>query len=119
MAYRAIVFREVDTRDALYVMQQTSLGLGELSIASGKLYKLPITADGRPGTLAKLWESRPAELPDLCPHRVGPHRVGPHGGRARGRGGDAGEQPRQPDPTRGADHHGHRHLDALGEPVEP
>lgn len=51
-------------RNALYVMQQTSLGLGELSIASGKLYKLPIASDGRPGTLSKVWESRPAELPD-------------------------------------------------------
>ena len=50
--------------NALYVMQQTSLGLGELSIASGKLYKLPIMSDGRPGTLSKVWESRPAELPD-------------------------------------------------------
>lgn len=51
-------------RDALYVMQQTSLGLGELSVANGKLYKLPITSDGRPGALAKVWESLPAELPD-------------------------------------------------------
>ena len=51
-------------RDALYVMQQTSLGLGELSVASGKLYKLPITSDGRPGTLTKVWTSRLAELPD-------------------------------------------------------
>lgn len=51
-------------RTALYVMQQTSLGLGELSIASGKLYRLPITSDGRPGTLVKVWESRLAELPD-------------------------------------------------------
>ncbi|MEV7397140.1 hypothetical protein [Aeromicrobium sp. NPDC092404] len=50
--------------DALLVMQQTSLGLGELGIASGKLYRLPIRPDGRPGTLLKLWESRPAELPD-------------------------------------------------------
>jgi sugar lactone lactonase YvrE len=51
-------------RNALYVMQQTSLGLGELSIASGKLYKLPITSGGRPGTLTKVWTSRLAELPD-------------------------------------------------------
>ena len=51
-------------RKALYVVQQTSLGLGELSIASGKLYTLPISGDGRPGALSKVWESRPAELPD-------------------------------------------------------
>ena len=51
-------------RKALYVMQQTSLGLGELSIGTGKLYKLPIASDGRPGSLSKVWESRLAELPD-------------------------------------------------------
>ncbi len=51
-------------RRALYVMQQTSLGLGELSIGTGKLYKLPIASDGRPGSLSKVWESRLAELPD-------------------------------------------------------
>lgn len=51
-------------RKALYVMQQSSLGLGELSVASGKLYKLPITSAGRPGTLTKVWTSRLAELPD-------------------------------------------------------
>lgn len=51
-------------RRALYVMQQTSLGLGELSIGTGKLYRLPIVSDGRPGSLSKVWESRLAELPD-------------------------------------------------------
>lgn len=51
-------------RNALYVVQQTSLGLGELSIATGKLYKLPIASDGRPGTLSMIWQSLPAELPD-------------------------------------------------------
>ena len=51
-------------RKALYVMQQTSLGLGELSIGTGKLYRLPIASDGGPGTLSKVWESRLAELPD-------------------------------------------------------
>ncbi|KQV73816.1 hypothetical protein ASC61_01635 [Aeromicrobium sp. Root344] len=51
-------------RNALYVMQQTSLGLGELSVGAGKLYKLPITSTGRPGTLTKVWTSRLAELPD-------------------------------------------------------
>jgi len=31
---------------------------------NGKLYRLPIKADGRPGTLTTLWTSGPAELPD-------------------------------------------------------
>src|SRR5205085_812381 len=31
---------------------------------SGKLYKLPIQPDGKPGTLTKLWESGPREGPD-------------------------------------------------------
>jgi sugar lactone lactonase YvrE len=31
---------------------------------TGRLYKLPIRPDGRPGTLAQLWESRPLDGPD-------------------------------------------------------
>jgi sugar lactone lactonase YvrE len=31
---------------------------------NGKLYRLPITASGRPGRLTTLWTSGPAELPD-------------------------------------------------------
>jgi len=45
---------------ALLVMQQSSLGLGELSLPTGKLYRLPF----RDKQLTKLWESRPMDLPD-------------------------------------------------------
>lgn len=31
---------------------------------SGKLFKLPIKADGSPGQLKQIWESKPAEAPD-------------------------------------------------------
>jgi sugar lactone lactonase YvrE len=48
-------------RKALYVMQQTSLGLGDPAIAQGKLYRVPLV--GEPA-LTKLWQSRPLDLPD-------------------------------------------------------
>ena len=48
-------------RRSLLVMQQSSLGLGELSVATGKLYRLPLGADR---SLTRLWESRPLDLPD-------------------------------------------------------
>ena len=48
-------------RRALYVMQQTSLGLGEPTIAQGKLYRIPLRGER---TLTKLWQSRPMDLPD-------------------------------------------------------
>jgi sugar lactone lactonase YvrE len=32
--------------------------------ATGRLYRLPIRPDGRPGTLKQIWESRPADGPD-------------------------------------------------------
>jgi sugar lactone lactonase YvrE len=34
------------------------------SATTGELYKLPIQANGNPGTLQKVWESGPAEAPD-------------------------------------------------------
>lgn len=46
---------------ALYLMQQTSLGLGDLAVAQGKLYRVPLHGDR---TLVKLWQSRPMDLPD-------------------------------------------------------
>ena len=46
---------------ALYVMQQTSLGLGEPTIAQGKLYRIPLHGER---TLTKFWQSRPMDLPD-------------------------------------------------------
>ncbi len=48
-------------RKALYVMQQTSLGLGDPAIAQGKLYRVPLRGER---TLTKLWQSRPLDLPD-------------------------------------------------------
>ncbi|KAA1417061.1 hypothetical protein F0U44_17980 [Nocardioides humilatus] len=48
-------------RKSLYVMQQSSLGLGEGSVAQGKLYRVPLHG---PRTLTKLWQSRPLDLPD-------------------------------------------------------
>jgi len=49
---------------SLLVTQQSSMGLGETDPTTGKLYRLPIRADGRPGALRLLWESRPGDLPD-------------------------------------------------------
>lgn len=48
-------------RRSLYLMQQTSFGLGDLAIAQGKLYRIPLHGDR---TLTKLWQSRPMDLPD-------------------------------------------------------
>ena len=50
------------SRDLL-ITQQTSTGLAALP-TNGHLYRLPIRADGRPGTLQTLWTSRPGDLPD-------------------------------------------------------
>ena len=50
------------SRDLL-ITQQTSTGLAALP-TNGHLYRLPIRADGRPGTLRTLWTSRPGDLPD-------------------------------------------------------
>ncbi|KAA1426559.1 SMP-30/gluconolactonase/LRE family protein [Nocardioides antri] len=48
-------------RRALFVMQQTSLGLGDPAVAQGKLYRVPLRGER---TLTKLWQSRPMDLPD-------------------------------------------------------
>lgn len=48
-------------RRALYVMQQTSLGLGDPAVAQGKLYRVPLRGER---TLTELWQSRPMDLPD-------------------------------------------------------
>ena len=50
------------SRDLL-ISQQTSTDLAALP-TNGHLYRLPIRADGRPGTLRTLWTSRPGDLPD-------------------------------------------------------
>jgi sugar lactone lactonase YvrE len=52
---------------SLLVMQGSSGGVvGALGTnpSSGKLYRVPIAADGKPGPMTQLWESAPAELPD-------------------------------------------------------
>ena len=51
-------------RRALYVAQQSSMGLGETNPTTGKLYRVRIRPDGRPGALRTIWESRPGDLPD-------------------------------------------------------
>lgn len=48
-------------RSSLYVMQQSSLGLGETTVAQGKLYRVPLRG---PRTLTKLWQSGVMDLPD-------------------------------------------------------
>jgi sugar lactone lactonase YvrE len=63
-----------DHRTLLFT-QASSAGLGgvqlpglptpsDLNPTTGKLYAVTIQADGRPGPLRQLWESRPAEAPD-------------------------------------------------------
>lgn len=49
-------------RRAFLVSQQTTQD--PLDLARGKLYRLPVRDDGRPGTLRTLWSSLPLELPD-------------------------------------------------------
>ena len=48
---------------SLLLTQQSSAGLGEPTVTSGKLYRLPIRK-GRPGALRTVWESQPGDLPD-------------------------------------------------------
>lgn len=47
-------------RRDLLIAQQTTAGLS----AVGRLYRLPIRADGKPGTLTTIWKSNLADLPD-------------------------------------------------------
>jgi len=49
-------------RRAFLITQQTTTN--PLDLARGKLYRLPVGDDGRPGTLRTLWTSLPLELPD-------------------------------------------------------
>jgi len=48
----------------LVISQGGSAGLGAGNPTTGRLYTVPIGADGRPGELRQLWESGPAEAPD-------------------------------------------------------
>lgn len=49
---------------SLLVAQGSSGGGGALTLTTGKLYRVPIGAEGRPGGMTQLWESGPTELPD-------------------------------------------------------
>ena len=51
-------------RRTLLVAQGSSAGLGGLNPSTGKVYSVPIAANGRPGPMRELWESEPADLPD-------------------------------------------------------
>lgn len=51
-------------RETLVIAQGSSAAGGDGNPATGKIYELPIRADGSPGTLTRLWESGPTELPD-------------------------------------------------------
>lgn len=51
-------------RRALLVGQQSSAGLGAGNPTTGRIYTVPIGADGRPGPPQQLWESRPLDAPD-------------------------------------------------------
>jgi sugar lactone lactonase YvrE len=48
----------------LVISQGSSAGLGAGNPSTGRIYTVPIGADGRPGELTQLWESGPAEAPD-------------------------------------------------------
>jgi sugar lactone lactonase YvrE len=51
-------------RRTLLISQASSAGAGEPNPTTGKLYRVPIQPDGRPGPMSKLWESGPTEAPD-------------------------------------------------------
>jgi sugar lactone lactonase YvrE len=53
-------------RHTLLFDQASSGGLGSLNPTTGKLYTVPIQADGSAGPLTRLWESGPADAPDGC-----------------------------------------------------
>jgi hypothetical protein len=46
--------------------QASNGGLGSLNPTTGKLYTVPIQADGSAGPLTQIWESGPADAPDGC-----------------------------------------------------
>jgi sugar lactone lactonase YvrE len=46
--------------------QASNGGLGSLNPSTGKLYTVPIQADGSAGPLTQIWESGPADAPDGC-----------------------------------------------------
>src|ERR1700733_2289789 len=46
--------------------QASNGGLGTLNPTTGKLYTVPIEANGSPGPMTQIWESGPADAPDGC-----------------------------------------------------
>jgi sugar lactone lactonase YvrE len=48
----------------LLVGQQSQAGGGAGNPATGRLWSIPIAADGKPGPMRQLWESRPLDGPD-------------------------------------------------------
>ncbi len=57
----------------LLISQQTTLG-GDTLPTNGALFRLPVTAQGRPGRLSTLWTSRPARAARRFRHRpLRPH----------------------------------------------
>jgi sugar lactone lactonase YvrE len=55
--HHTLLFDQASNGDALS---------GATNPATGKLYQVPIQANGKPGPLKQLWESGPAEAPDGC-----------------------------------------------------
>jgi hypothetical protein len=51
-------------RRTLIVSQASSAGGADGNPTTGKLYAVAIGADGKPGEVRRLWESRPADAPD-------------------------------------------------------
>jgi sugar lactone lactonase YvrE len=51
-------------RASLLVAQQSEAGGAGGNPSTGRLFRVPIGADGRPGTMTQLWESRPLDGPD-------------------------------------------------------
>ena len=51
-------------RGALLLAMQSQAGGAAGNPATGRLWKVPIAADGKPGPMEQIWESRPADGPD-------------------------------------------------------
>lgn len=51
-------------RSTLLLATQSQVNGSAGNPATGRLWRIPIGADGRPGPLAQLWESRPVDGPD-------------------------------------------------------
>jgi sugar lactone lactonase YvrE len=53
-------------RHTLLFDQASNGGLGALNPTTGKLFTVPIQANGQPGPLTQIWESGPGDAPDGC-----------------------------------------------------